>query len=336
MAYTQLVDIQCTNAADFFQRFRDFVCKRNGTYDYSVTGIGWTLHDSVYAVNQNTLTANDYIVIYSPGESGREQMYFRISYLGTTQLAMLGYLYWNNTTHGGVISYESSLYAMGVAASPKLCVYGNLDSVAFLNGNAVSVAWRMFGKLQSFDSNIVSETIAFSTTDLSAGIDKSIVLDITLPSDWGVNKNLFIWDNAHIEQVSIKTINTSTKTITVNLVYAYTGVIKVSRFCGYWHIGTNNYIQLLISQLGTFSVSCSSTSSFIPSLVVLDGQKWMLTNFFVVTASGMEGKVRNIKNYSQTAPLAIKDILTDNTGVNWRCMYVQQYAGMSYVAYKEV
>ncbi len=95
MAYKNLLNIDCADKKEFFCRMRDFICKRNGTYDYSSTGIGWTLHDSSYAVDEDNPAANDWYVICSPGEGGKDDMYFKIAWNGsqTNNITISGFLY---------------------------------------------------------------------------------------------------------------------------------------------------------------------------------------------------------------------------------------------------
>ena len=52
MAYVNLVNRTISGIPEYFQIFRDFVCKLDGgTYDYSTTGIGWTLVDEYHALS---------------------------------------------------------------------------------------------------------------------------------------------------------------------------------------------------------------------------------------------------------------------------------------------
>ena len=100
MAYANLLEQACTDKEEVFQRLRDFICKRNGTYDYSSTGIGWTLHDAVYATDEDNCASGDYFVIYSAGEGTKEDMYFLVTW-ATNYINFVAYQSWDNSAHSG-------------------------------------------------------------------------------------------------------------------------------------------------------------------------------------------------------------------------------------------
>ena len=134
MSYVNLVAQACVTPEECFQRMRDFICRRNGTYDYSTTGIGWTLHDSSYATDEDNLTDGDFIVIYSAGESGDDDMYIKLDYEVTTTWAKVtGYLYWNNSTHAGVLPFNTAPYGIFTRGSDHvLYIYGDLSSFSVI------------------------------------------------------------------------------------------------------------------------------------------------------------------------------------------------------------
>jgi len=112
-----LIGLACADKAEAFKRIRDWICKRNGTYDYSVDGLGgWVLHDAVYATDEDTIANNDYFVIRSPGESGDEDLYFQFTYLAN-YIKIVGYLSWNNSAHTGEIAYNSNSIAENITTT---------------------------------------------------------------------------------------------------------------------------------------------------------------------------------------------------------------------------
>ena len=140
MAYANLVGIACIDKTEFFCRMRDFICKRNGTYDYSGTGIGWTLHDSSYATDEDNPADNDWYVIYSPGEGGKDDLYMKIV-MTSANIYINGYQAWDATAHTGGNRYVTSTsnFAVGVSDTPTLYIYGNLDGILcakYLSGGA--------------------------------------------------------------------------------------------------------------------------------------------------------------------------------------------------------
>jgi hypothetical protein len=131
MNFATLIGVSAATAAETFQHVRDFVCKRNGTYDYSTTGIGWDIVDASYAVDENTLTDGDWVVIKSPGESGRESLYYRLEYDPTYPIYIRGYLYWDAATHSGAVgtAQAGTLYQTMSDGSRILYIHGDLDEV---------------------------------------------------------------------------------------------------------------------------------------------------------------------------------------------------------------
>ena len=144
MAYKNLIAQSCNNPIETFLRCRDFLCSRVGTYDYSTTGIGWTLHDMYYLLggsshyydttSQDTISINDYFVVKSVGEDGLRQLYFKFTYVSGA-INVDGYLYWDNSSHTGYKRYYSSSasWTNTLATNNILWVYGDLDKVQLIS-----------------------------------------------------------------------------------------------------------------------------------------------------------------------------------------------------------
>jgi len=221
MAYANLVAQSCSTHQEKFQRFRDYLCSRNGTYDYSGDGLGWTLHDSVYAVDEDNLTDGDYFVVYSAGESGDEDMYIKFWYeTTTTWMRTCGYLYWDNSAHTGNLYYGTvtgyGMCTLGTA-SYSISIYGDLDSFALINeyGTTVTTQMYCFGKTEN---PMYDDTVATAAGALTAGSDVSIALD-AVPSTWNVGQGFMIRDTVDGEKAFIKTIDGNT--ITADLDNSY-------------------------------------------------------------------------------------------------------------------
>lgn len=253
MSYANLVDIVGTTQEELFQRVRDFICKRNGTYDYSLTGIGWTLHDSSYATDEDNLTAGDWIVIYSAGEGGDDDMYQWLEYSGEAAAPdTCAYLYWNNSTHAGVSIYggiSSDLWSYSAAATNyNLFIYGDLDALAILlerDNQADYCYGASMGRL--VDGPYNQEILTLSSA-YSAG--SNVV--VTLPSvpSYGYEqwKNIYIRDDAHIEIIQIEAI--SGNNITVDLVNSYAAGAKIQ--------ADHCYLAASGSYFGSSTGTCNS------------------------------------------------------------------------------
>lgn len=230
MAYKNLVNQVCTDKKELFCRLRDYLCARNGTYDYSTTGIGWTLHDSNYAVDEANPQLNDWFVLYSAGESGDEDLYIYFKWT-SGYLQVGGYRYWNNTTHSGVSSYGLGSYMWLLESGPyKLHIYGDLDFFHMFETDSATfgAAWYGAGKLTDL---MYDDTVATSASSLSSGTDVSITVN-AIPASWAVGKKIYIRDNAGIKIITIKTLIGNT--ITADLTNSFTAGCKLQMDLGYY------------------------------------------------------------------------------------------------------
>lgn len=239
MAYANIRNIDITDTTNpahkIFQHIRDFVCKRNGTFDYSSSGIGWTLHDSSYAVDEDNITNGDWIVLKSTGEGGKEQIYFHLEADTGLAIKYAGYMYWNNSTHTGVQAFRNPIAVISLTSGYEhfLSLYGDLDGffVFHEKKTTTSIYGTYTGRLADLVGR--STDIAYPTGALSSGSDVSITVDIALPSDWVVGKKLMIMDEADGEVIEIKTVNAGTKNITADLTNSYSANARLSRFFPY-------------------------------------------------------------------------------------------------------
>ena len=264
MAYKSLPTITVANKAECFCRIRDFLCKRNGTYDYSTDGIGFVLWDFSYAVDEDNPQLNDWFVIYSPGESGDEELFFQFIWL-SNYLNVYGFLSWNPSTHAGSTSFryntQNNWNIQEEFTNFNISAYGDMDAVTVMN--YLTDQWRAvpFGKTTPVDTNI-SDTIVICSTSLSAGSDISITVD-AVPTSWEVGSEIVIFtthtDNISTVKAEIATIKTMVgSTITANLSNSYTADCKLTHHLGYFCSGNDQAgatTYNLISSGGTFNAA---------------------------------------------------------------------------------
>ena len=241
MAYRNLISVDCASKAEFFCRIRDFICARNGTYDYSTTGIGWTLLDSSYVVDENNPEAEDWFVIFSPGENGKEGFYFQLVW-ETSYFHIYGFQAWNPTTHSGANQYNTSSRSFNVPDTGidvwNLWVYGDLSFIFLLDKQSSTVTHgTLFGKVSPFYKHQKGEIVTCSSA-LSSGSGVSITLP-SIPDSWVVGRALFIrtthidpLSTVGIEKTIIKTLVGNT--ITCDLANNYTANSKLSDYNGYF------------------------------------------------------------------------------------------------------
>lgn len=339
MSYVNLVAQAVADGEEYFQHLRDFVCKRNGTFDHSATGIGWTLIDESYAVDEDNLTDGDWVVIKSVGESGDEDMYYELMYETTTYMIQVrGFLYWNDTTHAGVLPFNTNPLAMATAAGvDTMYIYGDLD--AFIVVHKYGALYQPFYIGKVID-NMYPDTVANCSGVLTAGSDVSITLD-AIPSEWQVGQNIFIRDDAHLEKIEIKTLGSLV--LTADLVNSYAAGSKLRADFQYlcpaaatslspWYglvghgglmAGANIYItgDVAIMAAGTNAVPDTLNSAYLMNDIALhdnnpDAYYGKLKHCFVSNSTGK----------------TLADILISNDGTEYRYFY----GGAVYLMLKEV
>lgn len=343
MAYVNLVNQACADKNEFFCRMRDFICKRNGTYDYSTTGIGWTLHDESYATDEDNVAINDWYVIYSAGEGGEEDLYYKVSWI-SAHIKIEGYQSWDNSTNAGSTNKYNSgnNFSLTEADAKTLWVYGDMSFVSVLN-KLTSTDYRlvMFGK-----SNVVWDTqttnIASCSSALTAGSDVSITVDAA-PSNWEVGTDLFIrtthndaMSTVKIEKARIKTIVGNV--ITMDLDNSYTADSNLSDFLGYIvsnSISAGSFYSLYGDNDGLAPTLSSATLNipktyFDPSFYE---DKFVLISLICSGIGGILSLPYINEVPSFNAFLTYEDIIEEADGTEWRCF---KCYNAKYWAFKEV
>ena len=235
MSYANLVSQVCTNNAEAFKRIRDFVCKRSGSYDYSSTGIGWTLHDAVYATDEDTVAFNDYFVIYSPGEDGDQDIYIKITYI-SGYINVHTYLYWNNSTHVGVqASITNSNFTATNSTALTLWVYGDLDSLFLVVKDGSTYYAIIAGHCP--DSQFATG-VATSSGAVSSGSAVVVTVD-AVPEGWAAGRKIYIRDTAHVEICTISAISGTDVTL-AKVTNSYAAGCKLQGEVSYYCGGSNN------------------------------------------------------------------------------------------------
>lgn len=327
MSYANLVNQSCAGfTEEAFQRMRDFICKRNGTYDYSTTGIGWTLHDSHYTVDEDNCQIGDWFVIKSVGEDGKQDLYFRFRWHTANFINIQGMLYWNAATDTGIAKFPGpdtyNVIDVDDDLAFPLWVYGNLDQLLVITKLTPHYYINCWGLTRDLPYDT---TLAICAGALSSGSDISITVDIALPSEWAVNRYLYIRDTAHIERIKIKTLNAGTKTITADLVNSYLAGSKLSADLCYQCPAGHQIIAsryILIGHNGALSPSLNTGVNGCYSHPNPDKMNDELVGSSICigqTNVGFHGKLRNVyKIANSVSGVSSEDVFTDLDGVDWR------------------
>lgn len=338
MAYANLINQTCSSGTqEVFQRMRDFLCKRDGTYDYSTTGVGWTLHDSYYAADENNCAIGDWFVVKSVGESGDEDLYFCIKWHEANHMNLTAALYWNAVTHVGVQVYGYILADVFYAdddGTISLWIYSDLDSFKIITKPATIYYGADAGRSVNL---IYDDTVATCAGALNSGSDISITVD-AVPSEWAVDRNLFIRDTADIEKITIKTLIGTT--ITADLTNSYLAGSKlVADLCYYCSSGNTmpGARYVLISHLGTMNQTLTPYYNTAMGYCDPDEMNAEPVGFPLVmghTSLGVHGELKNVLRIDASIPgVSSEDVFTDVDGVNWRVFMCYNSA---WFAFKEV
>ena len=317
MSYANLVSQVCTNNAEEFKRIRDFLCKRNGSFDYSTTGIGWTLHDAVYATDQDSVAFGDYFVAYSPGEDGDQDIYIKVTY-ASGYINFHPYLYWNNSTHTGVqpASTKNNFTATN-SSTVTLWVYGDLDSIIVIG--KIGTTYYGSGAGHFPDSQFATD-VATSASSVSSGSNVVIGVD-AVPSGFVVDRKIYIRDNADVEICTITDIDGTNITVDA-LSNNYASGCKLQGEVSYYCSESINIfasIFPLISHAGLSSSLHAIDGLSGLSSAVSDGLLGgSITSqlFFSISTSFM-GPVKNAFFVNSTGRTS-EQTETDNNGVTYR------------------
>lgn len=281
------------NPKETFQHVRDFLCQRNGIVDYSTAGVGWTLHDSVYAVSSSNISINDYFVIYSAGEDGNRQLYFKFTYT-SGNINVVGYLYWNNSTHTGVQMYGgTSTWTNTLDTNNILSIYADLDAVLCIAKYSATYQAHFHGWCPDSRRSTTVTTIGSS---ISSSTSVTVTFAGGVPAGWAVGKRVFMYDNANIERVEITGISGNDVTFTKSSTAYASGakfIMEDTYYCtssngGSWYrrIGNN----------GTKNDVSGAWTAYAPAVTVgdpLDAIPYPAFNQYLVNTTSIFGPVKN-------------------------------------------
>lgn len=331
MAYKNLVNVSCSSITEVFRHLKDWLIKRNGIADYSTAGLGWTLHDSSFAVDQDNPAANDWIVLYSAGEDGDQDLYLRITFVSLANgiITLRSGLYFNASTDAFVSSFPSA-EATGSPTSGSvftLYVYGDLSSFSVVIGDGSALYGRYFGLL---DDTMHDPTSAVTAGAVTSGSSKVVTVD-AVPSSWSVGKAVYIRDNAAIERAVISNISGSNVTL-ATLVNGYASGAKIARDYSVFISGSGDtfitYGNGQINRAGVVggaSVDISGTfDATLLSAADSDGMNdCHLTSYnycYDNNPAAYYGRHRNVLRVSPTGITSGSGYADDETGDNWRAL----------------
>lgn len=348
MAYKNLVNVSGLNEAGVWRHLKDWLTSRNGIADYTASGLGWTLHDSSFAVDADTPTVGDWVVLKSTGENGKQALYTQLTYstLANSIVRRSAGLYWNAATNAweagfpGVGTIQAN-YPTG-GTSFNLYIYGSLDKFCTVIGNGTTLYASYFGLV---GETLYDSTIATTAGAVTAGSNVVASVD-SVPASWAVGKAVFIRDEAHIERTVIGAISGTDVTL-ATLANGYASGARIAR----------DYVVLLtwggyglygfFTQISRGGVVGSTTNAATSSDIILTGaadpdllnDAHVADKIRVIIASGVNlagyyGALSDILLISSSG-LVSGNVYQDESGQSWRALTISQTtAGM--VLFREV
>lgn len=134
MSFVRRVKYLANNSADAAGKIKD-----------DMVSMGWTLHDDQSG-------ASKYYVLYSDGEdSDLPKVYVKLDWNSANTLKSTLYLYWNNSTHVGTVSFYSSQHDVVFDDDDTfyLWVYGDKNFITIIT-NVTAYDGQMFGAMTPF------------------------------------------------------------------------------------------------------------------------------------------------------------------------------------------
>jgi hypothetical protein len=341
MAYVNpIIALGCANRAEVFKRVRDALCSGNGTgnysYDYSSTGMGWTWYDAYYATDKDTISTNDWFVLYSPGESGNDDLYFQFTYKAN-YIKVNGWLSFNASTDTGTQTYNSTdNWNITDAAVPVLWLYGDKDAIFGISRTNSGSADFMPISFGMTTNTLYPQTVVTCASSLSSGSGVSIA--VTVPADWYAGKKIFIRDTANIARITIISIPDSGH-ITADLATNYLAGCKLSSDLGYYCTGGSYFVSTMYFLIGHDGTkNCGAGTWANASAIESYGHPEVMNSEHVVTpwfslssTYGILGQLKNVYQRYSSGMTALN--VYDIGGVNYRAFTVYSAA---YIVVKEV
>lgn len=325
MAYKNIVKIACVDKADLFTRLRDFLSARNATHDYLATGIGWTLIDASYAVDENSPQLGDWFVIYSSGESGREDHYYKVEWASGLLKVSL-YWYWDAVAHSGsYVTFGNILTVVESSGTYELSVWGDLDFVTTVFFQGVTTYAGYFGRVAN---DLYDDSVAICSAALTAGTDVVVALDV-VPASWQVGTTVYLRHQGTIEVAVLKAVTANS--ITVDLANSYPDGCKVQAQLGC--VVNNNGSTVGCSGIGQADLTVKSYNAYLVGGLVYLGPdavgNWLASPWLIAITASFRGTLPHIMGITQGA-LASWDLLgPDENGDYWR--YVDAYSNLDLV-----
>lgn len=200
-----------SNTADLHAKLKDFL-----------TGVcGWTLWDDQMAL------AQPYFVVYSAGESGKEDVYLQFfDEASANVIAVRGALYWDQTSHTAIKPVYSP--TTGIVTSDtapfNYWFFASLDRAFVVTRLGANYYAHYSGLIKRFWSDEVA------VTESGVGSGTNVTVPVNDASILSPGKYYIIKDNANIARVQVTAtdINSTPNTVTIaNLLTGYSAGAKI-------------------------------------------------------------------------------------------------------------
>lgn len=343
MAYKNLLNVPCSSGAEVWRHLVDWLTSRNGIADYTSLGLGWTLHDSFFAVDQDNPTVDDWVVLSSAGEDGKQGLYWRLLY-STVENGIVRHksgLYWDASTNAWVSGFPANDVTVGMISGTafSLWVFGSLDSLSVVVGNGTGLYGAFLGLPAR---QMYSTDIATTTADVTSGSNVSVAVDV-VPEGFAVGVAVVIRSNAAIQLAVISAISGTTITFS-SLSSNYPSGSRIAADYSLLISGAGKFLSTMYTQIGRNGTVIPGNSLVIGanplSYTNPDSRNSDPLSFFIgiygslAAVKGYYGQIQNVVEVSPTGITSGLVYNDRNTGDAWRALYIDSDAKM--YLFKEV
>ena len=183
---------------------------------------GWTLWDDGMA------QAQPYFVVFSAGESGKEDIYLQfINEASTNVICVRGALYWDPVSHTAikpVYTWPNTAFVTSDTSPFNYWMFASLDRVLIVT----RIGANYFGHYSGLIKRFWSDEVAITQSGINSG--DNVTIPVNDASFLSPGKNYIIKDNANIAcvQVIATDISSTPSTVTVaSLTTGYSAGAKI-------------------------------------------------------------------------------------------------------------
>ena len=243
---------------------------------------------------------------------------------------LVGYLYWNNSTHAGVRATGTHSSNINTPAGANtFWLYGDLDAVILSYTNGASRFLAVLGTIKDGEA-FYDNTIATSVGSVSAGSNVVVTLDY-VPVAVPAGAKVYLWDDASCEICTVVSKDATTVTLATVGTSKSAGCRLAGDQCYFVNSQVNpGYLATIADRVNGTSVGASQYTLNAGLFSVLDdveilNSKRIAEPVAVGNITGVYGILPHLKKTSATGATH-GDTYTDTDGTGYRILTTLSYA----------